>query len=65
MKRLDVAEMYKRHPQLKEDDVKMIKAWMDKQPHLPKITGRHSNLIKLKISFSLGIPIFVQKLKFK
>lgn len=39
MKWLDVEELYKRHPELKQKDVQAIQAWMEKQPHLPKITG--------------------------
>lgn len=36
---ISVDEMYKKHPKLQEDDVKLIHKWMESQPHLPKITG--------------------------
>lgn len=39
MQRLDVEELYKRHPELNREDVKILQDWMKKQPHLPKVTG--------------------------
>ncbi|GLV38430.1 uncharacterized protein CBL_13019 [Carabus blaptoides fortunei] len=38
MKTANVEEEYKKNDQLKADDVKSLKEWMEKQPHLPKIT---------------------------
>ncbi|XP_055528169.1 alpha-tocopherol transfer protein-like isoform X2 [Wyeomyia smithii] len=34
----DVENEYKKFPELKREDVQKIREWMEKQPHLPKIT---------------------------
>lgn len=39
---VDVEEEYKRNKELKREDVSMLKDWADKQPHLPKMTGKNN-----------------------
>jgi len=34
---VSIEEEFKRNPELKMSDLQMLKEWMDKQPHLPKI----------------------------
>jgi len=34
---INVEEECKRNPELKMSDLQMLKDWMDKQPHLPRI----------------------------
>lgn len=38
MKTANVEQEYKKNDQLKPEDVKSLKEWIEKQPHLPKIT---------------------------
>lgn len=33
-------DLYKRFPELKPTDVSQIRDWMEKQPHLPKVTDQ-------------------------
>lgn len=35
-----VDEQYKKFKDLKPEDVKSLMAWAEKQPHLPKISGK-------------------------
>lgn len=35
-----VEEQYKRFKELKPEDVKCLMEWAEKQPHLPKISGK-------------------------
>ncbi|XP_055528168.1 alpha-tocopherol transfer protein-like isoform X1 [Wyeomyia smithii] len=50
----DVENEYKKFPELKREDVQKIREWMEKQPHLPKITELerilflHSNYFKIE-----------------
>lgn len=42
MPKLQVADLeneYRKFPDLKREDVQKIREWMDKQPHLPEISG--------------------------
>ena len=47
-------EELKRNPELKEDDIRALKDWCSKQPHLPQITDTelvlflHSNYYRLE-----------------
>lgn len=41
MKTANVEQEYKKNDQLKPEDVKSLKEWIEKQPHLPKITGNY------------------------
>ncbi|XP_063709295.1 uncharacterized protein LOC134837834 [Culicoides brevitarsis] len=36
--KLDVSDMSKRFPDFREDDIQKIRMWLEKSPHLPKIT---------------------------
>ncbi|XP_058829855.1 alpha-tocopherol transfer protein-like isoform X1 [Topomyia yanbarensis] len=50
----DVENEYKKFPDLKREDVQKIREWMEKQPHLPKISELetvlflHSNYFKME-----------------
>ncbi|XP_008548387.1 alpha-tocopherol transfer protein-like [Microplitis demolitor] len=54
VKMVSVEEEMKRNPDLKESDLKMLKEWYEKQPHLPKISDSelvlflHSNYYRLE-----------------
>ncbi|KAJ8979814.1 hypothetical protein NQ317_001305 [Molorchus minor] len=37
-KEVDVSEVYRNDPSLKSEDVKSLKEWAEKQPHLPKMS---------------------------
>lgn len=45
MKTANVEQEYKKNDQLKPEDVKSLKEWIEKQPHLPKITGNYNYII--------------------
>lgn len=38
MKRMNVEQLYGKYPDLKREQVQQIQSWLEKQPHLPKIT---------------------------
>lgn len=38
MKILDSESLYKKYPKINREDVEKIRNWIEKQPHLPKIT---------------------------
>lgn len=57
MQRIDVEELYKRHPELKQEDVKVLQDWMGKQPHLPKVTGGKLFLSLNKLFSSSALTI--------
>lgn len=40
----DVQNEYKKDNSLKPEDVKSLQEWVQKQPHLPDITGRISKI---------------------
>lgn len=40
MATFDLAEEYKKNSELQEDDVRSLREWIAKQPHLPKVSGK-------------------------
>lgn len=52
--RISYEEELRKNPELKDSDIKMLKEWCKKQPHLPKITDSelalflHSNYYRLE-----------------
>uniref|UniRef100_A0A336LSD6 CSON003003 protein n=1 Tax=Culicoides sonorensis TaxID=179676 RepID=A0A336LSD6_CULSO len=50
---LSMDEFYRKYPELKEDDVKIIREWMTKQPHLPKITDQEISVFLHSRYFSI------------
>lgn len=40
LKTADIEAEYKKNKGLKKEDVKTLKEWADKQPHLPPMTGK-------------------------
>lgn len=36
---VDVQSLYDKDKDLKQDDVRKLQVWLEKQPHLPQITG--------------------------
>lgn len=54
LKPISYEEELKRNPELKEEEMQMLRDWYKKQPHLPKITDSelalffHSNYYRLE-----------------
>lgn len=40
-----IEKEYEKNEELKKDDVLALKGWMDKQEHLPKISGKKLNFV--------------------
>lgn len=41
------ADEFKKNPKLREEDLKHLKEWISKQPHLPHVTGKYPQNIAL------------------
>lgn len=66
MKIVDVEKVYNEEKDLKKEHVKQLMEWADKQPHLPKISGKYGiqnewfpfeNLFLFKFRIT-GVPFF-------
>lgn len=50
---LDVDEKCKKYPDFNKDDVEKIRNWLDKTPHLPKITNHEIFMFLHSTEFSV------------
>lgn len=50
---LDVEEQCKKYPDFNKDDVQKIRTWLDKTPHLPKITNHEIFMFLHSTEFSV------------
>lgn len=67
MKIVDVEEVYQIEKELKKEHVLQLMEWVEKQPHLPKFSGKYcKNLLCMYIfmSFLLNVIIYSVRKKF-
>lgn len=50
---IPIEDLYKKCPELKDTDVAQIREWMEKQPHLPKVTEQEVALALHARNFSI------------
>lgn len=43
---VQIEKVYQANEEIKEDDVKQMMDWVDRQPHFPKVTGKLEFKIK-------------------
>lgn len=48
-----VEKEYEKCKELKKENVVLLKEWLEKQPHLPKLTGKQINCLIKQMVFHL------------
>lgn len=44
MNLFNVQDEFKKNPELNEEDLNHLREWISKQPHLPVVTGKYTDL---------------------